>query len=110
MKLNRVLSTVVVAALIAVGLAAAPAGAETGPLRPQATSCAEPFPDVVPGRFYSDAVAWMVNVGVTTGTSPTTFSPDASVTRGQLAAFLWRYAGEPAGGSEPFTEVVPGRV
>ncbi len=54
------------------------------------------FGDVEPHAFYTEPVAWMVIEGITTGTSPTTFSPDAPVTRGQLATFLWRYAGRPA--------------
>ncbi|MEO0492817.1 MAG: S8 family serine peptidase [Actinomycetota bacterium] len=53
------------------------------------------FTDVSAGAYYADAVAWMVAEGITTGTSPTTFSPNAGVTRGQLATFLWRLAGEP---------------
>ena len=44
--------------------------------------------------------------GITTGTSPTTFSPSAPVTRGQLATFLYRLAGEPAvEPSEQFEDV-----
>ena len=45
--------------------------------------------------FYEDAVAWMKEMGITTGTSRTRFSPDGTVTRAQAAAFLWRFAGEP---------------
>ncbi|MFQ5556626.1 MAG: S-layer homology domain-containing protein [Acidimicrobiales bacterium] len=41
-------------------------------------------------------VSWMADVGVTNGTSASTFSPDDLVTRGQLAAMLHRLAGEPA--------------
>ncbi|MEL6986009.1 MAG: S-layer homology domain-containing protein, partial [Actinomycetota bacterium] len=53
------------------------------------------FDDVEPGRFYTDAVAWMVLHEITAGTSPTTFEPDSELTRGQLATFLWRLAGTP---------------
>ncbi|MEM8706672.1 MAG: S8 family serine peptidase [Actinomycetota bacterium] len=53
------------------------------------------FTDVTPGAYFADPVAWMVAEGITTGTSPTTFSPNSAVTRGQLATFLWRLAGEP---------------
>ncbi len=60
------------------------------------------FDDVEPGRFYTDAVAWMVLHEITAGTSPTTFEPDAELTRGQLATFLWRLAGKP----EAFAEGV----
>ncbi|MEZ5243822.1 MAG: S-layer homology domain-containing protein [Acidimicrobiales bacterium] len=55
-----------------------------------------PFDDVVADSFYEDAVNWLYEAGVTTGTSPTTFEPAAFVTRGQMATFLWRMCGEPA--------------
>lgn len=49
------------------------------------------FSDVPNGQFYTEPVAWLVEVGVTQGTSPTTFSPNAPVTRGQMAVFLDSY-------------------
>ena len=49
------------------------------------------FRDVGGGMYYSDAVEWAYNTGVTTGTSPTTFEPDTDVTRGQNVTFLYRY-------------------
>ena len=49
---------------------------------------------------------WAVENGITAGTSKTTFSPDAAVTRAQTVTFLWRAAGSPkAGGSSPFADV-----
>ncbi len=54
------------------------------------------FDDTITHAFYESGVIWMVDQGITTGTSATTFSPEDPVTRGQLATFLWRYAGEPA--------------
>ncbi|MFT7650799.1 MAG: hypothetical protein ACI8Y4_005574 [Candidatus Poriferisodalaceae bacterium] len=54
-----------------------------------------PFNDTSPDAFYADGVNWMVDQGITNGTSPTTFSPNDAVTRGQLAAFLYRYVGSP---------------
>lgn len=53
------------------------------------------FDDVDPGTWYAAAVAWAAATGVTTGTSPNLFSPNAPVTRGQLATFMWRTVGEP---------------
>ncbi|MEM9466033.1 MAG: SpoIID/LytB domain-containing protein [Actinomycetota bacterium] len=53
------------------------------------------FDDVEAGRFYTDAVSWMVLHEITAGTSPTTFEPEAELTRGQLATFIWRLAGKP---------------
>ena len=48
------------------------------------------FLDVDPDAWYGDAVSWLVEKGVTTGTGPTTYAPRMSVTRGQMAVFLWR--------------------
>ena len=39
------------------------------------------FQDVTGGMFYSEAVEWAYDTGVTTGTSATTFEPDKAVTR-----------------------------
>lgn len=56
---------------------------------------AHPFTDV--GEpWQNEAVAWMASAGVTTGTSPSTFHPEARMTRAQAATFLWRHAGQPA--------------
>ena len=55
-----------------------------------------PFTDVADGQYYRDAVVWAAEAGVTTGTSATTFSPDAVVTRAQFVTFLWRALGQPA--------------
>jgi hypothetical protein len=49
------------------------------------------FTDVPAGRYYTDAVDWAFNNGVTTGTSATTFSPEQAVTRGQNVTFAYRY-------------------
>lgn len=49
------------------------------------------FTDVPASAPYAQAVAWAVQNGVTYGTSDTTFSPDATCTRGQIVTFLWRY-------------------
>ncbi len=51
------------------------------------------FTDVAPTAYYANAVTWLVDNQITTGTSATTFSPESVVTRGQLAAFLWRLDG-----------------
>ena len=65
----------------------------------------EPFVDVGSGAFYAEAVAWMSSNGITTGTTPTTFSPDRFVTRGEFATFVHRVADRPSGGAEPFIDV-----
>lgn len=65
------------------------------------------FDDVGAGDFYADAVAWMVDEGITTGTSPTTFSPDRLVTRAEVATFLHRAEGSPPGTDPGFDDVPP---
>jgi len=59
------------------------------------------FVDVPGGAYFEQAVGWMVAEGLTSGTGPSTFSPSDSVTRGQLATFLWRQAGQPAAPAIP---------
>jgi uncharacterized protein (DUF1501 family) len=64
------------------------------------------FFDVESGRYFSTAVAWLAETGITTGTEPGQFSPDDPVTRGQMATFLWRYNGSPGGSpTAPFGDV-----
>ena len=55
--------------------------------------------------YYYDAVLWAVKEGITSGTSATTFSPDATVTRGQTVTFLYRAAGAPAVSGGSFADV-----
>lgn len=62
---------------------------------PKAAGAENPFTDVSKDAYYYDAVLWAVEQGITNGTSAITFSPDATVTRGQTAAFLWRVAKQP---------------
>ncbi|MBR7032719.1 MAG: S-layer homology domain-containing protein, partial [Clostridia bacterium] len=65
------------------------------------------FTDVPADAYFADAVAWAVSKNVTTGTSPTTFSPSNPCTRAQVVTFLWRAAGEPkpTKSDNPFTDV-----
>ena len=58
------------------------------------------------GAYYEYAVAWALDNKVTTGWSATTFSPDATVTRGQSVTFLWRANTSPAAASaSAFTDI-----
>lgn len=69
------------------------------------------FEDVDADQYYTAAVAWAVEQGITSGTTETTFSPDASCTRGQILTFLWRAAGSPEPDSStplPFTDIAEG--
>ncbi len=59
--------------------------------RPAVDTGDNPFTDVPAGTWYTDAVLWAYQNGVTTGTGATTFSPDTLVTREQVAVFLYRY-------------------
>ena len=65
------------------------------------------FGDIHTGRFYTEPVQWMVDNDITTGMTPTCFSPYDFVTRGQAAAFIWRMEGSPGGSPlHTFTDVV----
>ena len=76
---------------------------------PKATSNNNPFYDVPMGQWYTDAVLWAVEMGITTGTSATTFSPDVGCTRGQVATFLWRSQNQPSTkGSNIFADIAQG--
>ncbi len=51
------------------------------------------------------AVSWMSHNNITTGTTETTFDPDAILTRAHLVTFLWRLAGKPEAPPHPFVDV-----
>lgn len=50
------------------------------------------FVDVPVGQWYTDAVNWAAANQIVKGTSATTFAPNDSITREQMAAILYRYA------------------
>ncbi|MCQ3814325.1 MAG: S-layer homology domain-containing protein [Acidimicrobiia bacterium] len=68
-------------------------------------------PSAAPHNFtdvnaqYTEAVAWMFEAGITTGTSATKFSPGGGLTRAEIAAFLWRMAGKPNAPASSFSDV-----
>ena len=73
---------------------------------PQPVSRTNPFTDVPSNAYYRDAVLWAVEQGITNGVSATRFDPDATITRGQMAALLYRTAGTPAvSGGSSFVDV-----
>ena len=80
------------------------------PLRDEADCPGHMFTDM-PGRDHwaHEAVDWAIVNHITSGTSPTTFSPNRTVTRAQMITFLWAAAGrpEPALTENPFTDVKP---
>ena len=51
-----------------------------------------PFTDIADDAWYTNAVLWAVENNITSGSSATTFSPDAAVSREQLVTFLYQYA------------------
>ena len=72
---------------------------------PEPTTANNPFTDVQAGSYYYDAVLWAVEQGITSGTSATTFAPDATVTRAQTVTFLYRAAGSPAVSGGSFADI-----
>lgn len=72
---------------------------------PAPKSAANPFKDVSANDYYYAAVLWAVENGITSGTGADTFSPSATVTRGQTVTFLHRAAGSPLAGSSAFDDV-----
>ena len=67
------------------------------------------FSDVEAGSWYADAVTYVRDSGLMSGTSDTTFSPNTTMTRAMLAAVLYRMVGSPAvTGSSSFAGVPAG--
>ena len=67
---------------------------------PAPTGASMSFTDVAADSYYYNAVLWAVENGVTTGTSETTFSPDAPCDRGQIVTFLHRAMKSPAASAQ----------
>lgn len=67
----------------------------------------ENFSDVSEADYFYAPVLWAFSEGITTGTTPTTFSPNNACTRAQIVTFLWRAMGEPEPRSNttPFTDL-----
>ena len=72
---------------------------------PEPKGTAAGMTDVVSGSYYEKAVAWAIENGITTGTTTSTFSPDATCTRAQSVTFLHRALKGTASGSTNFTDV-----
>lgn len=71
---------------------------------PRYRTCA--FADVDSRDYYYNAVLWAVEQGITTGLTATTFGPDVTVSRGQVATFLYRAASASKPNTfNPFTDV-----
>ncbi len=59
---------------------------------PSVEGKSNPFTDVQNGKWYTEAVIWASDRGIVKGTSETTYSPDAPITREQMATILFRYS------------------
>ncbi len=72
-------------------------------------SSENPFEDVPEDEYYTDAVIWAYEKGITSGVDETHFRPEQSCTRGQVVTFLWRAEGKPEAKSEecPFMDLNP---
>ena len=66
---------------------------------PTVTGITNKFTDNKQGQYYYNAVLWASNMGIVNGATATTFDPDGKITREQIAAILYRYAGSPAASS-----------
>ena len=73
---------------------------------PEPTKTENPFADVKSDAYYYKAVLWALEKGITSGTSATTFAPEAVVSRAQVVTFQWRMADSAkANGTNNFTDV-----
>ena len=72
---------------------------------PEPKGAASGMTDVVSGSYYEKAVAWAIENGITTGTTTSTFSPDATCTRAQAVTFLARALSAKASGKAEFSDV-----
>ncbi len=59
------------------------------------TTAGDLFGDVADGKYYTEAIAWAAENGIVVGYGNNRFGPEDFITREQLAAILWRYAGSP---------------
>ena len=72
---------------------------------PEPKGAASGMSDVVSGSYYEKAVAWAIENGITTGTTTSTFSPDATCTRAQAVTFLARALNAKAASAAEFSDV-----
>ena len=75
---------------------------------PEPKGAASGMTDVVSGSYYEKAVAWAIENSITTGTTTSTFSPDATCTRAQAVTFLARALKAKAASAAEFSDVPTG--
>ncbi len=76
---------------------------------PKPTRASSPFTDVLPGKYYYDAVLWAYENDIVAGLTATTFGPNKPVTRAQAVSFLYRRFGWETEADNPFTDVAQGK-
>jgi hypothetical protein len=84
-----------------------------GGANPDVTTTPSEFSDVATGHVFKDHIAWLADEDITTGYADGTFRPGQPVLREQMAAFLYRLAGEPAWeapATSPFTDIPTSHV
>lgn len=67
------------------------------------------FSDVSANAWYTSAVQYAVEHGLMAGVGNNRFGPEEPMTRAMLVTVLWRYAGRPEAGKNPFTDVPAGQ-
>lgn len=72
---------------------------------PSAAPMVGSFTDVRTNDWFAGAVEYVVNNGLFSGVSDTSFAPNEPVTRGMLVTVLWRAAGEPSASASAFADV-----
>ena len=77
---------------------------------PEPATTKNPFKDVPANDWYTKAVLWAQEQGITTGMTANTFGPNATCNRAQVVTFLWRMMKQPVPGlsKHPFTDVEAG--
>ncbi len=86
-------------------------GTPTTPTDPSGPSTsgaptASDYVDVPAGAYYTNALNWALEKGITAGTGANTFGPDSRCSRAQIMTFLWRAAGSPTvSGGPTFSDV-----
>ncbi|NLK87200.1 MAG: S-layer homology domain-containing protein [Clostridiaceae bacterium] len=68
-----------------------------------------PFADVSKSDWFYDAVRFVSEKGLMTGTGDTAFSPQANTTRGMIVTILYRLEGAPAASANSFSDVAAGK-
>ena len=64
-----------------------------------------PFEDISENAWYYDAVSYVYENGIMSGTAQNRFDPDAEVTRAQLCQILYNMEDKPENGSNTFSDV-----